>query len=1609
MNKHYTVKGGISLLSCIFLFLLLSFPSFADTNFGGYIDNDYFKSGNWTNGLPASNNNGTIPSGSVVNINNPLSIDGFTLTSYGTINANAAVTVIGTLNNYTGSAFHIGAAGSLTNKGTMDQRGTMTIAPTGSFVCESTANYSSTGTSIIENEGMMSVAGNFNNLGIINNNNQMIVTGGIFNNNTAINNKGTMLLSGGTLTSVNGASILCMEGATISQSANGILFNAGTVFNNGTYTNNGKITNNGTIASSGLFNNNFGGEIVNNFRLNSSGTFNNNNQGKILNGFELNNAGVFSNNFQIDNGGTVKNLAGGMFNNAASGVIENKFGSLVINENIFSNIGEIISVGEINNTATFTNKGSIHTNTGGAITNSGNFTNDNLLKNLEKINNSGIFTNNSQLENNSGGVFTNSGDLYNNPLARISNDYELYNNQNLYNYGAIENGVRVFNNAYFENHGILINLKDFYNNATGIFENVTSTGEIQNNAGGVFSNLGTLNNYYEIHNFSCSSFVNKGIINNYYWFTNWGIFFNTGTFNELPYHIMDENGGVTVTGADSDLICQDLTINLDDQGQAVIFGSSVAVVAFNSCSDLFLTVNDQQSLTYTCANLGTYDVILKLSDRQGNSVTCHSTVTVKDATAPSILNCPAEIIVTTNGTSTNVNWTAPTAIDNCGPVTLTSNKTPGSAFPIGTTTVTYNAADGAGNGSIPCSFNVIVVPQGDCADVASIRKVSSTSDYCGNWCGGAYAFTFGPGDCYTAGPDLLFIEYTNGTAILTGSIYQGSKRGFVEVNLSGKTTSAPSGSPKYELCVNSGANDWTYYPAFEGMIKLDDCRTFNIKRYGPAFQLGMGGNLQDPNMMGASGWITTDGGAHHGGDFNFRLSAPVDCQNSIYLEAECADAIGSNWQIKTDAQASSGKLLLPPNKTSYDYPPVGTADVVKFNVNVTVAGYYRLFARTIVPDGSGDSYWVKVNSGNWVKWNTVNSPNYTGYQWDQVGDWNGCTEDIPVTFQLNAGSNTIEFSWREPNACLDKLYLTLTGKKPTGLGGEAKNCNTNSTPSGECASLVNLALGKYAYQSSTDYSGSASRAIDGNTNGVYSNNSVTHTKSQCNAYWELDLGEVNQIEYVNLWNRTDCCTDRLSDFYVLVSDNPFSGTLSGMLSDPAILSKYYAQNEGVTTRVDVNRTGRYLCVMLKGCNTLSLAEVEVMGCSITATSPAPVPPAPPVVTCNKKALFVVGSTYLNSSDSKIKARLEGLGYSVTVKDDYYCQSSDSNDKGLVLISSTCNSGYVGSKFRDVAVPVIVWEGYLMDDMKMTGSTVNYHFGSMNYVSKMTINDSNHPICQGMSGNITLFNNCSKTVTWGKPSSGASRIGYAPGNPNCVMMYTYDSDSDMAGMRAPARRVGMYLHDDSAPYFSSSSWLIFDRTVQWASGCDLGINAKGEEEILKLKAVRNDRMVNLYWTNNTGFKNEFFIVEKSADGVNFEVMNETYAYSDEDKSTNLFEDFDFEPATGENYYRVTVTFLNGTQMQSEVQVVEMIDIEDFSLYPNPASSYTNINLENLAGHQNLIIRVYDVMGRQVEEIKLDEVTEPDYRLELSNYEKGRYTVSVIKDKGRPVTKKLVISK
>lgn len=287
--------------------------------------------------------------------------------------------------------------------------------------------------------------------------------------------------------------------------------------------------------------------------------------------------------------------------------------------------------------------------------------------------------------------------------------------------------------------------------------------------------------------------------------------------------------------------------------------------------------------------------------------------------------------------------------------------------------------------------------------------------------------------------------------------------------------------------------------------------------------------------------------------------APTATPIPSACQYEAENAILSGPVIKNNLSGYSGSSYV-------DYPNSKGSDVfIEWNVNVAYTGDYSLEFFYSLHRGNRPLE-LKVNGA--VQNSSLSFPATGGWS-----NWGSSAELVT----LNAGNNTVR----------------LTAMNSVGANFDCLKLDLVSVPS------TNIALNKSASQSSNSSRGWAYRAVDGNTNGKYGKKSVTHTKSELNAWWEVDLGSVSYINTIKLWNRTDsCCSARLKDVHIFVSDVPFNSTSLSAAQNQVGVDGYYTAGEwGESGEVDIYRTGRYVRVQLAGTGPLSLAEVEVMGAS----------------------------------------------------------------------------------------------------------------------------------------------------------------------------------------------------------------------------------------------------------------------------------------------------------------------------------------------------------------------------------------------------------------------------
>ena len=190
--------------------------------------------------------------------------------------------------------------------------------------------------------------------------------------------------------------------------------------------------------------------------------------------------------------------------------------------------------------------------------------------------------------------------------------------------------------------------------------------------------------------------------------------------------------------------------------------------------------------------------------------------------------------------------------------------------------------------------------------------------------------------------------------------------------------------------------------------------------------------------------------------------------------------------------------------------------------------------------------------------------------------------------------------------------------------------------------------------------------------------------------------------------------------------------------------------------------------------------------------------------------------------------------------------------------------------------------------------------------------------------------------------------------------------------------------------------------------DLYLSPEGHTEILFFNAQESGREVRFNWMTNTEFKNDYFVLERSQDGRNFELLKEINSISENIVET-YYQDKDLQPKQGQNYYRLHQVNYDGSSRYSNVEMIEFnVDLKHFEMIPNPASEEVYLHLKNYHG-LSANIQIMNALGQTMLEKRIDEVSDSAIRLDLSEFYNGVYFVSVQLDKKKRVTKQLVISR
>ena len=120
-----------------------------------------------------------------------------------------------------------------------------------------------------------------------------------------------------------------------------------------------------------------------------------------------------------------------------------------------------------------------------------------------------------------------------------------------------------------------------------------------------------------------------------------------------------------------------------------------------------------------------------------------------------------------------------------------------------------------------------------------------------------------------------------------------------------------------------------------------------------------------------------------------------------------------------------------------------------------------------------------------------------------------------------------------------------------------------------------------------------------------------------------------------------------------------------------------------------------------------------------------------------------------------------------------------------------------------------------------------------------------------------------------------------------------------------------------------------------------------------------QQVQTTWATSLEIDNDYFTVERSADGVNFNEVGRVSG-NGTTTTTHNYRFIDIKPLMGLSYYRLKQTDFDGDYTYSHTVAVTMTEDGALRMYPNPTDNQVHIAVSNPGSFVH--VAIHDINGR-----------------------------------------------
>jgi hypothetical protein len=226
--------------------------------------------------------------------------------------------------------------------------------------------------------------------------------------------------------------------------------------------------------------------------------------------------------------------------------------------------------------------------------------------------------------------------------------------------------------------------------------------------------------------------------------------------------------------------------------------------------------------------------------------------------------------------------------------------------------------------------------------------------------------------------------------------------------------------------------------------------------------------------------------------------------------------------------------------------------------------------------------------------------------------------------------------------------------------------------------------------------------------------------------------------------------------------------------------------------------------------------------------------------------------------------------------------------------------------------------------------------------------------------------------------------------SCASVGTYTAGSGFLGCAVGSGTINLTGLTAGQTYFIAADGFAGDNCRWTFTGNNIIILPV---EFIDLTAQNINNFVKVSWTTDSEINSDYFIVEKSKDGVNFETVS-TVDGAGNSSTLNNYSINDSNPFDGTNYYRIKQYDFDGYFKYSNIVAVNIKPTnEAVVIYPNPVSANGVLEI-NSTEAEDQILSIFDVTGKLVFSKKYNiYVGKNQLILETNGLSRGVYFVKI----------------